>query len=173
MTAPHAIARPVYVPHVEAMVEMTDEALEALAAELHGAMSECIDEVARLRADGRPTGPVDHARRSFTRGLRNVAAVRAQRAGVTLEQFAPAKPIVTFEGAYDAHRAINRLLGLCQVEHDVLGAFLASGPVLSAGDRALLTALEDAYRSIEAALAVGLTATGCTTCAARLAEPVV
>lgn len=40
--------------------------------------------------------------------------------------FEPARPVHTFKSAIQSHKAVNRLLGLCEHEHRVIGEWLAN-----------------------------------------------
>lgn len=138
---------------------MTDDELVALAVELGDAIASCAQRIEEDRERGLPTVRVERARKIFDRGIRTIREIQRTRAGEH-PLFTKARPVTDWMSAYDAHRAINRLLGLCRAEHDALAAFIEQnaprfemglsplGPTLDA----VLTAWGNVDRAISAAI---------------------
>lgn len=141
------------VPSAAVMADMNSEQLEALCLDLEAAIESCTLAIDRRNQQGLSSHSIEGARRHYTHGIKAAKALLRVRSGEPI-QYGPARPVHTFETSYHTLKAVNRLVGLCQVLHDAVGAWIAIDDETDGYDAAV-EAIERAHADIERALTCG------------------
>lgn len=147
-----------HVPTATEMITLDDEQLTALAIDLQAAIASCNRSIAHALEVGKPVDRIKAASLVYEKGLRNVHEVQRVRRGEPAIEFCPARPVHNWITAFHSLKAVNRLLGLCQAEHEAVDAWL--NPVESVhaevdDEAAAWERLERAHAEVERALRAG------------------
>lgn len=142
-----------HVPSADVMADMSDEELTAILHRCQACVESCTESIDAKEARGLNADGIRNARRQYARGVKTATSLLRLRAGGRVE-FEPARPVHNWLTAYHSLKAVNRLIGVCEAEHEALKAWMADD---SDGnwDR-----LEAAHETVERALRDGGEAEG-------------
>jgi hypothetical protein len=141
------------VPSAAVMADMTAVELEALCLDLEAAIESCTLAIDRRNQQGLASHTIESARRHYTHGIKAARSLLRVRSGEPI-QYGPARPVHTFETAYMTLKAVNRLVGLCHMLYEAVGAWIDLDDETDGYDEAV-EAIERAHADVERALTCG------------------
>ena len=113
----------ILVPPSVEITTYDDDALVGFQVEMKDRLRECAKQLDDA-TDPERREKIRRAMSHYDRGQRVAGEVLRARHGGPMISYGPARPVHNFVTGYHTLKAVNRLMGLCEVLYDVVGAFL-------------------------------------------------
>ena len=142
------------VPPVAVLAEMPDSELTTLSVELADAIESCHRTIVQVEERHGDAGRVRAALRVYERASDAIDRIVRSRHGQPPPLvLRAARPVQSFQSAYNALKAVNRLIGLLRDEHEAVSAWLVADS--EDAEDAALDRLEAAHALVCEAVALG------------------